>query len=141
MANNENLISIAKRTTSEQREIRSKGGKRSGERRRKIRDMKEWAKIIGSLPAKVVCPDGSELKKADLNADAIMQQYRRAHNGDTKAATFIAKLTGQFVETHEVAMKGSVEFKGFPSIMPPVEGIEDIVKMIDQKRAEENADI
>lgn len=141
MANDENLISITKRATNEQREIQRKGGLARAAQRRKERDMREWAKVIGSLPTKVVCPDGSELKKADLNADVVMQQYRRAHNGDTKAATFIAKLTGQFVETHEVDMKGSVEFKGFPSIMPPVEGIEDIVKMIDQKRAEENADI
>lgn len=34
-----------------------------------------------------------------------------------------------------------VEFKGFSSIMPSVEGIEEIVKEIDRKRAEENVDI
>ena len=35
MANDENLVSLADRTTSERREIAIKGGKASGEARRK----------------------------------------------------------------------------------------------------------
>lgn len=40
MANEQNLIPFFERTESEQREICSKGGKKSGETRRKKRDMK-----------------------------------------------------------------------------------------------------
>lgn len=41
MANNQNLISLATRTTSEKREIAIKGGKASGEARRKRKTFKE----------------------------------------------------------------------------------------------------
>ena len=41
MANEQNLISLADRTTSEKREIAKKGGKASGEARRKRRTLKE----------------------------------------------------------------------------------------------------
>lgn len=42
----ENLISLADRTTEEQREIAKKGGKASGEARRKKRDMRELMKLM-----------------------------------------------------------------------------------------------
>lgn len=41
MANEQNLISLADRTTSEKREIARKGGKASGEARRKRRTLRE----------------------------------------------------------------------------------------------------
>ena len=41
MANNQNLVSLATRTTSEKREIAIKGGKASGEARRKRKTFKE----------------------------------------------------------------------------------------------------
>lgn len=44
--NEENLISIGERTTNEQREITSKGGKKSGEVRRKKRDMKACMEML-----------------------------------------------------------------------------------------------
>jgi hypothetical protein len=53
MANNkENLISLADRTTEEQREIASMGGKASAEARRKRKSMKEQAELLLSLAVK-----------------------------------------------------------------------------------------
>lgn len=95
MANEQNLIPNSERTPEELREQTRKGGIASGEARRRKKTMREWAEVIGALNAKVVCPDGSTLSESDLDADVVMQQYRKAHNGDTKAAAFIANLKGE----------------------------------------------
>ena len=49
MANEKNLIPINQRTKSEQREYRSKGGKKSGEVRRQKKKMKETMNMLLSL--------------------------------------------------------------------------------------------
>ncbi len=49
--NEKNLVSIGDRTTEEQREITSKGGRASGAARRRKRSMEQCAKFILSLPA------------------------------------------------------------------------------------------
>lgn len=100
--NEQNLIPTSQRSKSEARELGTAGGIASGIARRKKKAMREWAEIIGALPAKVVCPDGSLLDDADLDADTMMQQYRKAHNGDTKAATFIANLKGELKQNIEL---------------------------------------
>ncbi|MBQ6163935.1 MAG: PBSX family phage terminase large subunit [Clostridia bacterium] len=51
MANEENLIPVSERTKSEQREIQSKGGKKSGEARRRKRSMKQAMELLLSMPA------------------------------------------------------------------------------------------
>lgn len=50
MANEENLIPIPKRTKSEQREITSKGGKKSSEVRRRKKSMKQVMDTLLSMP-------------------------------------------------------------------------------------------
>lgn len=50
--NNENLIEIQNRPESEQREMRRKAGIKSGEARRRKRDMREAMKIILSMKMK-----------------------------------------------------------------------------------------
>ena len=49
MANEENLIPMDERTENEQREIARKGGKKSGEARRRKKDMKAKMKLLLSL--------------------------------------------------------------------------------------------
>ena len=51
------------------------------------------------------------------------------------------RLYGKPRETKDLDVVGKMEFKGFSSLMPPVDGIEELVKEIDRKRAEENAEI
>lgn len=48
--NDENLIPFYKRTEEEQREIRSKGGRKSGEKRRRDKSLKELGELMMSLP-------------------------------------------------------------------------------------------
>ncbi len=50
MANEENLIPISNRTSSELREMASKGGKKSGEARRKKKSMKQVMDILLQMP-------------------------------------------------------------------------------------------
>ena len=63
MANEQNLIPWNKRTKSEQREYAKKGGKKSGEVRRKRKAMKEQAELLLSLPFKLTDRNGNELKE------------------------------------------------------------------------------
>lgn len=51
------------------------------------------------------------------------------------------RLYGKPRETKDLEVVGKMEFKGFSSLMPPVDGIEELVKEIDRRRAEENAEI
>lgn len=104
MANNENLIPFNKRTESEQRKIRSAGGKASGEvRRRKANfrktlnmlltseiDNEEWKTILESLGV-----------ECTLESALLMAQIKEAVNGNTKAAYFVAQYAGQSVLSDE----------------------------------------
>lgn len=62
--NEENLVSLADRTTEEVREIARKGGIASGEARRRKREIKDSLDLLLSLPFKIQAN----------NADTIRQQ-------------------------------------------------------------------
>lgn len=95
MANNENLIRLS---PSEARENGRKGGKASGEaRRRKANfrktlnmlltteiDSEEWTPILKSLGL-----------DSTLESAMLMAQIREAMMGNTKAAYFVAQYAGQ----------------------------------------------
>ena len=63
MANEKNLIPWNKRTEKEQREYARKGGKKSGEVRRKRKAIKEQAELLLSLPFNIIDKNGNELKR------------------------------------------------------------------------------
>ncbi len=63
MANEQNLIPGNKRSQNEARENGRKGGKKSGEVRRKRKAMKEQAELLLSLPFNLVDRQGNELKE------------------------------------------------------------------------------
>lgn len=76
MANNEeNLVSLADRTTEEQRTIATMGGIASGEARRKRKTMREQAELLLSLAVK-----NPKLKKAmtELGIDEDEQNNQMA---------------------------------------------------------------
>jgi len=104
VANYENIKDkgFDKRTTNELREISSKGGKKSGEtRRRKANfrktlnklltaeiDNEEWKPVLEAL--------GME---CTLETAMLAAQIKAAMNGDTKAAYFVAQYAGQNGQT------------------------------------------
>lgn len=93
-----------KRTTEELRIITSKGGKASGEaRRRKANfrktlnmlltaeiDSEEWKPVLESLGV-----------ECTLESALLMAQIKEALSGNTQAATFVAKYAGQSPEPDE----------------------------------------
>ena len=98
MANNENLIPFDKRTESEQREIRSAGGRASGKSRRRTDKLRETMirlltmKVeVGEL-SDVLISDGGESTYEEVIGMAMIQE---AMNGNVKAYNAIMATVGQ----------------------------------------------
>lgn len=89
--NDDNLKSLADRTTEEKREIGTKGGKASGEARRRKRDLKLAMQAL--LEADVKDKRTGEVMSG---AEAIaLAQYRKAMKGDAKAFELVRDTSGQ----------------------------------------------
>jgi len=104
--NEQNLIPFSERTESEQREIRSKGGKASGRKR----SMKAIAK---SLAQSNVADDEIinllemfGIKDRDFQTVMIfMQMLKATKEGDTAAFKAIVELLGEDIRHEELALK------------------------------------
>ena len=70
MANEKNLIPFNERTESEQREIQSKGGKMSGETRRKKKLLKDCMQELLDLPV-ANTKQWNKLSKMGINVEEI----------------------------------------------------------------------
>lgn len=101
MANEQNLVSIGNRTTSEQREICKKGGIESGAARRRKRSLKEAADLFLSLPVKdakkrnALVRDGVPEEDADNQMAMIVGLAKKAAKGDAKSAKVLIELLGE----------------------------------------------
>ena len=99
-----NLKPFDQRTEDEQRAIRSKGGKASGEARRKKRDAKSAARLILSLPT--VDKVTKSLEKLGIDDEAeytnmvsiFAMAYLKAMKGDIAAMRFIVDMAGMSPE-------------------------------------------
>lgn len=93
-----------KRTAGERRKLAIKAGKASGEARRRKADFRKTLNLL--LTAEI---DNKEWKpileelgvECTLESALLMAQIKQALNGDTKAATFVAKYSGQSPESDE----------------------------------------
>lgn len=101
MANEQNLISIGNRTTSEQRNITSAGGVASGVARRRKKSLKEAADLFLSLPVadqkqlNKMAKQGIEKEDADNQMAIIVGLSMKAAKGDSKAAKVLFDLLGE----------------------------------------------
>lgn len=102
MAHKENLISFKDMDPERAREIRSKGGHARVAALKAKKSRREWAKIIGALPIKVMKPDGKALPAADLDAAMIIGLYRKAQAGNERAARLLLELHGDLEQTVNV---------------------------------------
>jgi len=98
MANNENLIPFNKRSVSEAREYGRKGGKASGEARRKKADFRKTLNAL--LTAEIDNPEWTPILEAmglesTLEAAVNAAMIREALMGNVKAYEAIAKYSGQ----------------------------------------------
>lgn len=106
MAGYENIkdYGFDKRTAGEQREIAVMGGKASGEARRRKADFRKTLNML--LTAEIDSEEWKPVLEAlgvecTLESALLMAQIREALAGNTKAATFVAKYSGQSSESEE----------------------------------------
>ena len=103
MANTENLVSLADRTTEEQRAIASAGGKASGEARRKRKTLKEELLLM--------------LSEGETQQSVTFALIEKAMGGDTKAFEVIRDTIGE--KPIDKVMIADVE----PSVIAEVEAM------------------
>ena len=114
------------------------------------KDMQE--KVYDVLAFALTLPDETSAKKYLESQQGELGQYGfvlqiaikqllKEGWGWNALMDILDRLYGKPRETKDLEVVGKMEFKGFSSLMPPVDGIEELVKEIDRKRAEENAEI
>lgn len=101
MANEQNLIPFNERTESEQRKIRSAGGKASGAARRRRKSLREAADYYLSLPVantkrwNNLSKEGIDPEDVDNQMAIIVGLSKAATLGDAKAAKVLFDLMGE----------------------------------------------
>ena len=99
MANTENLVSLADRTTEEQRAIASAGGKASGEARRKRKSLKEELLLM--------------LEDEELQQSVAIALIKQAQNGNVKAFGMLRDTIGEAPVEKVQATQTVVDLSGF----------------------------
>lgn len=94
--NDENLVSLADRTTEEQREIARRGGIRSGEVRRERKAIRQALEEALAMPCKV---DGMELTNVEAIAASMVNE---AKGGNVRAFAEIRDTCEGKPSTHIV---------------------------------------
>lgn len=108
--NEKNLTPFSERSVSEAREAGSKGGKASGETRRRKKDMKQKMKALLELPA--AANDREQLEALGVSPDdmdnemvLVMSMFLNATQGDTKAFDRVIQILGKDIAHEELALK------------------------------------
>ncbi len=108
--NEKNLTPFSERSVSEAREAGSKGGKASGETRRRKKDMKQKMKALLELPA--AANDREQLEALGVSPDdmdnemvLVMSMFLSAAQGDTKAFDRVIQILGKDIGHEELALK------------------------------------
>ncbi len=108
--NEQNLIPFNERSESEVRELNAKGGKASGEARRRKKDMKQKMKALLELPA--AANDREQLEALGVSPDdmdnemvLVMSMFLSAAQGDTKAFDRVIQILGKDIAHEELALK------------------------------------
>ncbi len=116
MPNEHNLIPFTKRSESEVRELNAKGGKKSGETRRRKRDLKAKMRMILDMPVSD-CEDfaglvgmGIDVEDTDNETLMLVGLFRKAKNGDVQAVREIRSILGKDHAAAELALRKE-EFK------------------------------
>lgn len=104
MAGYENIKDAnSNRTPRERRELAKRAGKASGEARRRKADFQKTLNML--LTAEIDVPEKPLLEsmgvESTLESAILMAQIKAALAGSTKAATFVAKYSGQSAEPEE----------------------------------------
>lgn len=111
MANENNLVQYSNRSREEVEEIQSKGGKKSGEARRRKRDMRKKMQMILSLTPQN-CEDFNSVSEmgidmADIDNEMVMLAglFKEAKSGNVSAVKEIRNILGEDNSSAELDIK------------------------------------
>ena len=126
------------------REQMSERGRKAGlasvEKRRERKRMREWAEIIGQKEVTITNADGTK-ESIPYDGAVMASMYQKAiTEKDVRAAEFIAKVKGEMEATQIDITTGGQAFRGFSSVLPQMEGIDEICAKIDAERERNNED-
>lgn len=146
--NDHNLKSLATRTTSEQREIAQKGGIASGVSRREKKLFKEVVATLLSGNVEDASTRRRLLEEMGIANPTKYEQvllalYDKAAGGNVKAIHELIELNDG-KPTQKVDLQttdGHPVFMGFSSVLPDINGIEEMVMRIDREREKQLAEI
>lgn len=111
MANDENLIPNSERTPNELREMTSKGGKKSGESRRRKRDMRKKMQMILNLVPQncddynLVSEMGVDISEIDNETVMLAGLFNQAKSGNVQAVKEIRNIIGDDIPSAELELK------------------------------------
>lgn len=105
--NVQNLKPNSERTAEQVKALTRKGGIASGESRRRAKSMREWAKALGKMPIDTRGLKGEAIE-ADYAGAVVLEQYRKAIEGNPQSAKFIAELLGEMVQVQKIDHSGVV---------------------------------
>lgn len=77
--------------------VPSKGGRACARKKAILRSMREWARVIAGTAAK-----DRDFAEMTLGGKVVKAQFDSAIGGDTRAAEFIAKLTGELADGADI---------------------------------------
>lgn len=147
MANEQNLIPLGsgKRSEKEEREMRSRGGKKSGETRRKKTAMKKVANLLLNMPVSEEAYPTiiNTLQKMGFEDDMITNQtamlvsmWREAMDGNVRAAEFMRDTAGQKQENIQAQKEFEYKKERDAGISQEIEDLDDIEEEIYGKAKE-----
>ena len=148
MANEQNLMSISERSTSEQREIRSKGGKNSGKARRQKADLRKMAQAI--LDGTFTDKKGNEIQGYDIIKNGLIANLADSKSKNWgKAMDLLIQLTGANVSKEQKAKakaeadlaKAKIKAINSGGAMVDVEDLKPLAEMLnDDKNTDESVE-
>lgn len=109
--NDHNLIPNIKRSPSEVRENAAKGGKKSGETRRRKRDMKAKMKMLLDLPCSEqsdwneASAMGIDVSEIDNETAMLIGLFKEAKSGNVQAVKEVRNILGKDNSSEELALK------------------------------------
>ena len=99
MANEQNLIPMSERSKAEHLQLSAKGGRASGESKRKAKSMREAARILLEAPLLDDERTAELLAQLGLVADQqsaiLLSAITKAKNGDIEAGRYVRDTSGQ----------------------------------------------
>lgn len=121
-----------------------KGGKASGEARRRNKSMRKLAEIVNSLPLssknKAQLPDGIKEDEMTFQMGFIIKVYHQALKGDTKAMKLWVDLSNTLDEkkTELEIKKLKAEIKKLNGDASASSSIEDLTPLADMLKGEDS---